>query len=419
MNDSPARWRLRASLVVVFIFFASGAIRAQGLRLAATPPMGWNSWNHFQCRVSDAVIRAQADAMASNGMKAAGYQYVNIDACWQGERDAKGVIHTNKRFPDMKALADYVHSKGLKLGLYSSPGPLTCGPHHLTFEGSYGHEAQDARTYAAWGVDYLKYDWCYAGEVYKMSQMPEAYKKMHLALVAAGRPIVFSLCQYGLLDVWKWGASSGGNLWRTTGDIKDTWASMSRNGFDLQPGLAPDAGPGHWNDPDMLEIGNGGMTETEDRTHMSLWCMLAAPLIAGNDLTRMTPETLAILTNREVIAVDQDRLGREGYPLARYKDGKKFTIHEELPLPRGSNVQLGGGDDQEVWVKPLSAGAMAVALFNRAATPARISVQWQELKIHGTPKVRDLWAHRNLGRLRKGYSAEVPGHGVVMLRVSR
>ncbi len=419
MNYSPALWRLRASYVIIFIFLASGAAKAQGLGLARTPPMGWNSWNHFRCKVSDAVIRAQADAMASNGMKAAGYKYVNIDACWQGKRDAKGVIHSNKRFPDMKALAGYVHSKGLKLGLYSSPGPLTCGPHHLTFAGSYGHEAQDARTYAAWGVDYLKYDWCSAGEVYKMSQMPEAYEKMHRALASTGRPIVFSLCQYGVMDVWKWGASSGGNLWRTTGDIKDNWASMSRNGFDLQPGLAPYAGPGHWNDPDMLEVGNGGMTQTEDRTHMSLWCMLAAPLIAGNDLTQMTPETLAILTNREVIAVDQDPLGREGYPLARYKDGKQFTIHEELPLPRGSNIQLGGGDDQEVWVKPLSGGATAVALFNRAATPARISVQWRELKIHGAPKVRDLWAHRNLGRIKKGYSAEVPGHGVVMLRVSR
>ncbi|HUZ47315.1 MAG TPA: glycoside hydrolase family 27 protein [Terriglobia bacterium] len=388
---------------------------AQSLKLASTPPMGWNSWNHFACKVSDAVIREQAAAMASNGMKAAGYEYINIDDCWQGGRDAKGVVHGNARFPDMKALADYVHSKGLKLGIYSSPGPKTCAG----YTGSYGHEEQDARTYASWGVDYLKYDWCSAGRIYKPSEMPAIYKKMHEALASTGRPIVFSLCQYGMDNVWRWGASSGGNLWRTTGDIKDDWQRMSRNGFDLQPGLAKYAGPGHWNDPDMLEVGNGGMTEMEDRTHMSLWCMLAAPLIAGNDLTRMSPEALEILTNREVIAVDQDRLGREGYPIAHYKDGKRITIHVKLPLPRNSKLALGGGDDQEVWVKPLAGGAMAVALFNRADTPARISVRWREIKMRGTPQVRDLWAHRDLGRIKNGYSAEVPGHGVVMLRVSK
>ena len=414
MSCRPALWRLRASFVTLFICLATGVAMAQSLKLASTPPMGWNSWNHFACKVSDAIIREQAAAMASNGMKGAGYQYINIDDCWQGGRDANGVIHGNARFPDTKALADYVHSKGLKLGIYSSPGPKTCAG----YTGSYGHEEQDARTYASWGVDYLKYDWCSAGRIYKPSEMPAIYKKMHLALVSTGRPIVFSLCQYGMEDVWKWGAASGGNLWRTTGDIKDYWPRMSRNGFDLQPGLAKYAGPGHWNDPDMLEIGNGGMTETEDRTHMSLWCMLAAPLIAGNDLSHMSPEALEILTNREVIAVDQDRLGREGYPIARYKDGKRITIHVKLPLPRNSKLELGGGDDQEVWVKPLSGGAMAVGLFNRAAAPARISLRWRELKMRGTPQVRDLWAHRDLGRIKDGYSAEVPGHGVIMLRVS-
>ncbi len=411
-NDNKS-WGLRAGLAALFICLVSGLGIAQGLKIAGTPPMGWNSWNHFACKVSAAVIREQAAAMASNGMKAAGYKYINIDDCWAGKRDAKGLIHGNKKFPNMKALADYVHSKGLMLGIYSSPGPKTCAG----YPGSYGHVEQDARTYAAWGIDYLKYDWCSARTVYKSSQMPAVYKKMHEALASTGRPIVFSLCQYGMENVWTWGAASGGNLWRTTGDIKDNWQRMSRNGFDLQPGLAKYAGPGHWNDPDMLEVGNGGMTETEDRTHMSLWCMLAAPLIAGNDLTQMTPEALRILTNREVIAVDQDRLGREGYPIARYKDGKKIKIHEKLPLSRHSKVQLGGGDDQEVWVKPLSGGAMAVGLFNRAASPARISVRWKQIKMRGPLQVRDLWAHRDLGRLNSGYSAEVPGHGVVMLRV--
>jgi alpha-galactosidase len=415
MSGSPIPWRLRASFIILFLCLASGAAMAQGLGLARTPPMGWNSWNHYACKVTDAIIREQADAMSSNGMKTAGYEYINIDDCWQGERDAKGEIHGNERFPNMKALADYVHSKGLKLGIYSSPGPKTCAG----YAGSYGYEEQDAKTYAAWGVDYLKYDWCSAGKVYKRSQMPEVYKKMHEALTSTGRPIVFSLCQYGMDNVWRWGASSGGNLWRTTGDIKDRWDRMSHIGFDLQPGLAKYAGPGHWNDPDMLEVGNGGMTETEDRTHMSLWAMLAAPLIAGNDLSHMTPEALTILPNREVIAVDQDALGREGYPIARYKAGKRLATDVMLPLARNSKVELGGGDDQEVWVKPLSGGAVAVALFNRAATPARISVRWREFRMHGTPQVRDLWAHRDLGRMKDGYSAEVPGHGVVMLRVSK
>ncbi|MGH9882487.1 MAG: glycoside hydrolase family 27 protein, partial [Pyrinomonadaceae bacterium] len=250
--------------------------------LTKTPPMGWNSWNKFAGRVDDATVRAMADAMASNGMKEAGYVYVNIDDTWEGSRDAEGNIQTNKKFPDMKALADYVHGKGLKLGIYSSPGPNTCAG----YEGSYGHEAQDARTFAAWGIDYLKYDWCGARAIYTDEEMPAIYQKMGDALLASGRPIVYSLCQYGRLDVWKWGADVGGNLWRTTGDIRDTWDSMTRIGFS-QNELAPWAKPGHWNDPDMLEIGNGGMSETEYQTHMSLWAMLAAPLLAGNDLRNM------------------------------------------------------------------------------------------------------------------------------------
>src|SRR5436305_4439510 len=251
--------------------------------LARTPPMGWNSWNKFAGRVDDASVRSIADAMATNGMKAAGYLYINIDDTWEGGRDAQGNILTNKKFPDMKALADYVHSKGLKLGIYSSPGPNTCAG----YEGSYGHEDQDAKTYANWGIDYLKYDWCGARTLYTNDEMQALYQKMGDALHNSGRAIVYSLCQYGNQEVWKWGPEVSGNLWRTTGDIRDAWDSMSRIGFG-QNELAQWARPGHWNDPDMLEIGNGGMTETEYRTNMSLWSMLAAPLLAGNDLRQMT-----------------------------------------------------------------------------------------------------------------------------------
>jgi alpha-galactosidase len=293
---------------------------AQEPALARTPPMGWNSWNHFHCGVSDAIIRAQAAGMAASGMKAAGYTFVNIDDCWEGTRDEKGFIHPNEKFPDMRALSDYVHSKGLKLGIYSSPGPKTCAK----YEGSFGHEEQDAQTYAAWGIDYLKYDWCSARQVYQPTEMQAAYQKMRDALRKTARPIVFSLCQYGLQRVWSWGASVGGNLWRTTGDINDKFDRMALIGFG-QNGLEKFAGPGHWNDPDMLEVGNGGMNNTEYRTHMSLWCILAAPLLAGNDLTKMTPETVAILTNREVIAVAQDEAGFQGHRVSQ--DG-------QFPRPR-------------------------------------------------------------------------------------
>src|SRR6266550_4716008 len=346
--------------------------------LVRTPPMGWNSWNKFAGRVDDATVRSIANAMASNGMKAAGYRYVNIDDTWEGGRDAQGNIQTNKKFPDMKALADYVHSKGLKLGIYSSPGPNTCAG----YEGSYGHEEQDARTFAKWGIDYLKYDWCGARTLYTDEEMPAIYQKMGDALRASRRPIVYSLCQYGRLDVWKWGPSVGGNLWRTTGDIRDSWDSMTRIGFG-QNDLAPFARPGHWNDPDMLEIGNGGMSETEYRTHMSLWAMLAAPLLAGNDLRSMNPEILAILTNREVIAVDQDKLGKQGRRV--WKSG-----------------------DQEIWTRSLSGGAIAVAFFNRAAESAPIPVKPADLNL-GKWKARDLWLHQSVPWSESAFSVTVAG----------
>ena len=380
-------WIAKTLTTVAVLCGVSGTLLAQSMQLAATPPMGWNSWNHFACKVSDAVVRAAADAIASNGMKQAGYIYVNIDDCWQGKRNEKGIIQPNERFPDMKALADYVHSKGLKLGIYSSPGPLTCAK----YEGSYGHEEQDAQTYAGWGMDYLKYDWCSAAKVYKPSEMPAVYKKMYDALKRAGHPIVYSLCQYGMEQVWEWGASVGGNLWRTTDDISDNYESMCFIGFG-QNGLQKFAGPGHWNDPDMLEVGNGKMTKDEYLTHMSLWCILAAPLLAGNDLSKMTQATLGILTNPEVVAVDQDPKGVEGH-----------RISQVGPL--------------EVWAKPLADGSQVVGLFNRGESMNPVSLDFRDIGVSGSVTIRDLWGRKDLGSFQDHFTASVPKHGVVMIKV--
>lgn len=358
--------------------------------MARTPPMGWNSWNHFKGAVDDATIRGVADAMTSDGMRDAGYVYVNIDDTWEGKRDAQGNIQPNSKFPDMKGLADYVHSKGLKLGLYSSPGPWTCAG----FEGSYNHEQQDAKTWAAWGIDYVKYDWCSAAAMFQPNDEHAVYQIMGDALRATGRPIVFSLCQYGQVDVQEWGASVGGNLWRTTGDIQDNWNSMSSIGFDKQQPYMSASGIGHWNDPDMMEVGNGGMTADEYKTHFSLWAILAAPLIAGNDVRNLSDETKAILLNKDVIAVDQDPMGVEGNRIS--KDG-----------------------DHEVWARPLAKGAYAIGLFNRGSDPATMVVKWSDIKLSGKLTVRDLWAHSDLGKIASQYSTQVPAHGVAMIRVAR
>jgi alpha-galactosidase len=380
--------RLADVLITVTALCGFGrTLLGQSTKLAATPPMGWNSWNHFACKVSDAVIRDAADAIVRNGMKQAGYVYVNIDDCWQSKRDEKGIIHPNERFPDMKALADYVHSKGLKIGIYSSPGPKTCA----NYEGSYGHEEQDAQTYAAWGMDYLKYDWCSAAKVYKLSEMPTVYKKMHDALERTGRPMVYSLCQYGMERVWEWGASLGGNLWRTTDDIADNYESMCFIGFG-QNGLQKFAGPGHWNDPDMLEVGNGKMTYDEYLTHMSLWCILAAPLLAGNDLSKMTQATSEILTNPEIIVVDQDSKGVQGR-----------RVSQVGPL--------------EVWARPLEDGSQAVGLFNRGESVNPVTLNFSDIGVTRTVTVRDLWAHKDLGSFQDHFTASVPVHGVVMIKV--
>jgi alpha-galactosidase len=355
--------------------------------LAKTPPMGWNSWNLFAEKVDDQTVRTIADAMVTSGMRDAGYIYVNIDDTWEGVRDDKGNITTNHKFPDMKALADYVHSKGLKLGIYSGPGPRTCG----SYPASYGHEEQDAKTFAAWGIDYLKYDWCSAGSIYKNDALQPIYQKMGDALHATGRPIVYSLCEYGMGDVEKWAPDVSGNLWRTTGDIRDEWDSMIDN-IHKQVKTAPYAGPGHWNDPDMLEIGNGHMTADEYRTHMSLWALVAAPLLAGNDLRSMSDVTKSILMNREVIAIDQDPLGKQASPV---KDG-----------------------DLETWVKPLADGSVAVGVVNLGSAAAQATVKAAGLHLAGpVKKARDLWAHKDVKFTGGAYAAAIPAHGVLLLRV--
>jgi len=389
-----------------FILFAAlflaGVANAQMERdsLAQTPPMGWNSWNKFACNVSEDLIKSVADAIASNGMKEAGYQYVVIDDCWQVSRDENGFIVADpQHFPSgMKALADYVHSKGLKFGLYSDAGTKTCAGR----PGSQGHEFQDALQYSRWGVDYLKYDWCNTGT----RNAEEAYSTMSSALLATGRPIVFSMCEWGTAKPWLWGKGIG-NLWRTTGDISDKWTSKKKwpdggcceygmvDILDLQVGLEAFAGPGHWNDPDMMEIGNGGMTIPEYRAHFSFWALLAAPLIAGNDVRSMKPEIKEILTNAEVIAVSQDKLGREGH-----------------------RIQKNG--DLEVWSKTLSDGSRAVILFNRGASESEMSASWEQVGYpnHISAKVHDLWTHKDVGSFNGSYSAKVGSHSVVMVKIT-
>ena len=372
--------------------------------LALTPPMGWNSWNKFGNAVNEELIRQTADAMISSGMKDAGYEYINIDDTWEGERDAQGFIQVDsQKFPSgMKALADYVHSKGLKLGIYSDAGYKTCGGKPA----SRGHEFQDAQTYAQWGIDYLKYDWCGCEDL----NAKGAYTTMRDALHQAGRPIVFSICEWGNNKPWEW-AGNVGNLWRTTGDISPCFDCKVDHGtwyqwgvlqiLDQQAGLRPYAGPGHWNDPDMLEVGNG-MAVNEDRAHFSLWCMLAAPLISGNDLRHMSKETAEILMNKDVIAVDQDQLGIEGF---RYSSDGVL----------------------EVWFKPLESGDWAMCVLNRSTRPQKVFFDWKSKTVSDDLSkrdaafettvydIRDLWTNKDLGTTKKPLNAELPGHDVLML----
>ena len=385
---------LRVSLALLLLLLMAPLARA-GDGLALTPPMGWNSWNKFACNVSEKLILGMADALVASGMKGAGYEYVVIDDCWQVKRDAAGkIVADPERFPSgMKALAKAIHGKGLKFGIYSDAGSMTCGKR----PGSKDHEAQDAKTYAEWGVDYLKYDWCNTDG----QDTRDSYAKMSQALRASGRPIVFSICEWGNSKPWTW-ATGIGQLWRATGDIQDCWdCSRSWGGMgvvhiiDLMADLYPYAGPGHWNDPDMLEVGNGGLSLVESRAHFSFWALFAAPLMAGNDLQAMKPEIRDILMNREVIAVDQDSLGMQGRKV------------------RDSSAR-------QVWVKPLADGSRAVILFNRGSEESPIAVPWEDIGLFpgGKALVRDLWKRADLGSFTGRFEAKVEPHGVVMIKIT-
>lgn len=363
----------------------AGELKADGL--AVTPPMGWSSWNKFQDKIDDRTIREVADAMVANGLRDAGYVYVNIDDGWQGTRAEDGEIRPNERFPDMKALADYLHARGLKLGIYTSPGLKSCAG----YEGSYGHAEQDARTFAKWGVDYVKYDLC-SGEWFydDAEKVKAAYYAFGAALRASDRPILYSLCEYGRFDVGSWGRSVGGHLWRVSGDITDDFAGMSRIGFDKH-GKSEDSGPGGWNDLDMLEVGNGGMSEDEYRTHVTLWAISAAPLIMGHDVRKSDAATVRLLANPEVIAVDQDPKGVQGRA-----------------------VRTAGA--LEIWAKPLADGTVALAVFNRGDQAAAIDLQPSDAGFAHVTSLRDLWRHANLPPATRSF--DVPAHGAAMVRVS-
>ena len=403
--------RLAAAASLAIFAFAPAASIAQSAsapkaqlappQVAQTPPMGWKSWNYFFGKVTDKDIRDSADQIVATGMKDAGYVYVNIDDTWEGKRDENGLLHTNEKFPDMKALADYVHSKGLKIGIYSGPGPKTCAG----YEGSLGHEVQDAKMYADWGIDYLKYDLCsFIPEVMEkqapgdkaaqMRLMVAAYDKMSKALKATGRPIVFSLCQYGWDAVWEWAPALGGNLWRTTGDIQPNWNSMYTI-LSQQEGLERYAGPGHWNDPDMLEVGNGKLSLAENRTHFSMWAMLSAALLAGNDLPHMKPEIRDILTNRDVIAIDQDKLGKQATRI--YSEG-----------------------EVDVWVKHLSGGAIAIAVVDAGSdrySTHPFHLNLAKLGIHGPVQGKNLWTGNDI-ELKQDMPIEIASHDILLVRIA-
>lgn len=377
--------------------------------LAKTPPMGWNSWNEFGCQVDEKLIRETADAIISSGMKDAGYEYVVIDDCWHGTRDANGFIQPNKEhFPSgMKALGDYIHSKNLKFGIYSDVGAKTCGGK----PGSRGYEYQDALTYASWGVDYLKYDWCNSEGLNPIG----AYTTMRDALHKTGRPIVFSICEWGDNKPWEW-AKPIGHLWRTTGDITDCWDCEENHGtwssfgimriLDKQKGLRIHAKPGNWNDPDMMEVGNSGLTVSESRAHFSMWSMLAAPLIAGNDVRNMTRETREILTNKEVVEVNQDALGIQGFP----------AISE---------------DGLEIWAKPLANDEWAFCFLNRSDKTKQISFDWKDNFIKDDfaqrqfdakktiYKIRNLWTKKAADDTNSILTTQIPPHDVVMFRLTK
>ena len=388
-----------------------------GDQIALTPPMGWSSWYMAYTDISDKMIRGQAAAMVSSGLAGHGYMYINIDDGWNiklksndpaigGEpRDAAGNLRTNKNFPDMKAMCDAVHRLGLKVGIYISPGPATCAG----YAGSFGHEEQDARQFAAWGFDFLKYDWCSYGEVAidnTLLTLKHPYTVMREALDKVGRDMVYNLCQYGMGNVWEWGKEVGGNYWRTTGDLgippedKSLWTSMSRIGFG-QAGKEKFAGPGGWNDPDNILVGHilwndklvpAPLTGDEQYTYLTLWSLLAAPLVFGGDITQLDDFTLGLLGNDEVIEVNQDALGKQAVPVFKDKDC-------------------------EVWVKDMEDGSKAVGLFNRGASVTTVTARWEDLGIKGKWKVRDAWRQYDWGVFENWFTQKVNRHGAVLLRL--
>ena len=371
-----------------------------GDKIALTPALGWNSWNCWGLSVSDDKVKTSAKTMADK-LADHGWTYINMDDGWEApQRDQQGGIAPNKKFPDMKGLCDYVHGLGLKVGIYSSPGPRTCGG----YLGSYQHEDQDAATYAQWGIDYLKYDWCSYQEIAPKTASLEDYQKpyivMRKSLDKTGRDILYSLCQYGMGDVWKWGGESGANSWRTTGDITDTWSSMSTIGFH-QDKCAPYTAPSHFNDPDMLVVGRVGwgpslhdtrLTPDEQYTHISLWCLLSAPLLIGCDMARLDDFTLNLLTNDEVLAIDQDALAR--------------------PAARVWNT-----DSIQVWIKELKDGSKAVGIFNLRSQAAKVSIPLSAAQLPAIAKVHDCWRQQDLGIIRNSLTATLPSHGVVLWKI--
>ena len=372
-------------------WFSAPAVLALENGLARTPPMGWNSWNAFGCTgLDEKLVVGIAETMVSSGMKEAGYQYVNIDDCWQSHRDSQGIIQADStKFPHgIKWLADYVHSLGLKIGLYTAVGQQTCAKR----PGSYGYEELDARTYANWGVDFLKVDWC-TEENFDPKLRFAAFRD---ALAAVDRPIVLSIANYGVQAPWTWGPEVA-NMWRTTWDIANCfdcdrgWTRL----LDQQVGLEPFAGAGGWNDPDMLQVGNGGMNESEDRAHFTMWSMLAAPLLAGNDLRSMSAATRATLTNKDVIAINQDPAGRQAVKI--WSDGAGL----------------------EIWTKVLQkSGERAVAFLNRSSQAGRMQVDGRQLGfVSRDIQVEDLWRGQNLGVFKQSFTATVASHDVVLLKV--
>ncbi|MFH1635207.1 MAG: glycoside hydrolase family 27 protein [Chloroflexota bacterium] len=370
--------------------------------LAKTPPLGWNSWNTFGHQITADVVRETADAFVETGLMDAGYEYIVIDDLWEAnERKDGRLTWDSDKFPDgIPRLAEYVHTKGLKFGIYSCAGSHTCAGKPA----SYGYEEADAMTFAEWGVDFLKYDFCYMPPGV---DGPMLYRKMGQALRAAGRPIVFSICEWGTNKPWKWGASAGGHLWRTTGDIFDSWESILEIGFRNQAGLEAYAGPGRWNDPDMLVVGmygqgnvaRGGCTDAEYRSHFALWCLLAAPLMIGCDVRNMNATTRQILLNRELLAVNQDILGRQGYCVGQ-------TYH--------------GSEPTEVWAKPLADGSLAIGLFNLGERdPCLVTVAWESLGLHDRRPclVRDLWTGDDIGVYTRDFSASLASHDALVLKL--